>query len=450
NPSFKLMWAVVILILPVFGGVFYFLWGGRRISRETRKKLNDVYGSPLFCIHPTDKTHTERLKSFDPALGRQAEFIANVASAPLYTNTECEYFPTGEAMYKSMMSELKKARRFIYLEYFIISPGVMWNSILDVLKEKTRQGVDVRLIYDDMGCSLTLPSDYPETLRKFGIRVQVFNRLKPRLDAFINSRDHRKICVVDGYIGIMGGNNLADEYINKRRKYGYWKDTAILVRGDATAGMTRIFAELWQFTTGEKINLEECVPLQTQKLKTDGFVQPFSDQPLDDCNVAETAYLTMINQATKYLYITTPYLILDNEVITALCMASRSGVDVRIVCPGIPDKKTIFIITQSYYPQLVNAGVKIYEYKPGFVHSKMFVCDDKAAIVGSANMDFRSLYLHFECCTAFYFSSVADKVKQDILGLLPDCREISIDQIEKIPFYKHAFRSVLKLFSPLL
>ncbi len=448
NPSYKLMWAVVILILPIFGGVFYILWGGGRLSGKIKSRLSRVYPEAPFCIHNTDKDEVARLKRFDPQLGRQAEYIANVASAPLYTNTDCVYFPSGEAMYPRLMEELKKAGRFIFLEFFIIEPGVMWDSILRVLAEKARAGVDVRLLYDDIGCSLTLPRNYPEILRRLGIKVGVFNRFTPRLDAFVNSRDHRKICVIDGNVGIMGGINLADEYINLKTRFGYWKDTAAMVRGDAVAGMTRIFAELWRFTHGQQLNLNDYAP--TERYQTDGFVQPFSDQPLDECNVAETAYLTMINQATKYLYITTPYLILDNEVITSLCMASRSGVDVRIVCPGIPDKKAIFLVTQSYYPQLIQAGVKIYEYKPGFLHAKMFVCDDKVSIIGSANMDYRSLYLHFECCTAFYFSSIVMSVKNDILDILSQSAEVTIEQIESIPFGARVARTFLKMFSPLL
>jgi len=448
NPSYKLMWAIVILLLPTFGGVFYLLWGGRRISKETRTRLNRVYPDAPFCIHPVEKDEVERLRKFDPVLGRQAEYIANVASAPLYTNTDCLYFPSGEAMYERMMAELQKAEKFIFLEYFIIEPGVMWDSILEVLKEKVKAGVDVRVLYDDIGCSLTLPGSYPKTLRRLGIKVGVFNHFKMRLDAFVNCRDHRKICVIDGNIGIMGGINLADEYINVKSRFGYWKDTAVMIRGEAVRGMTRIFSELWLFTQGQKIALDKYAP--TEKYQSDGFVQPFGDQPLDECNVAETAYMTMINQASDYLYMTTPYLILDNEVITALCMAARSGVDVRIICPGIPDKKTIFMVTQSSYPQLVKAGVRIYEYSPGFLHAKMFVCDDKTAIIGSANMDFRSLYLHFECGTAFYFSSVVADVKSDILAMISESREMTPELLRKVSPAKWIFRTFLKLFSPLL
>ncbi|MCX7615503.1 MAG: cardiolipin synthase, partial [Clostridiales bacterium] len=421
NPSYKLMWALFIVVIPALGGIFYILFGGKHISREMRRRFNRVYPETSKCRHEVDKNQVDRVKRFDPALGRQAEYIANVAGAPVFVNSDCKYFPSGEAMFVCMLEELKKARRFIFMEYFIIERGIMWDSILEILKEKAQSGVDVRILYDDIGCSLTLPRCYPQKLRSYGFRVGIFNRFKPRLDAFMNSRDHRKVCVIDGNVGFMGGINLADEYINQKPRFGYWKDSAVMVRGDAVAGMTKIFSELWLFTIGERIPLEKFAP--TQKFKTDGFVQPFGDQPLDECNVAETAYLTMINHATKYLYITTPYLILDNEAITSLCMAARSDVDVRIICPGIPDKKMVFLVTQSYYEQLVRAGVKIYEYQAGFVHSKMFVCDDKVAIVGSANMDYRSLYLHFECCTAFYYSSVVAAVKNDIIDMISHSTE---------------------------
>lgn len=445
NPSYKLAWAILILALPVFGWIFYLMWGGKRIGFQARAQLRRVYPDKVPAV---DKSEVMRLRRFDEQLARQAEYIANVAAAPVYANSGCVYFPNGEQMLPRMLKELQKAQRFIFMEYFIIETGVMWESILEILTEKAAQGVDVRLMYDDFGCILKLPPGYHKMLEKRGIKVAVFNRIRPRLDAFMNSRDHRKICVVDGNVGFMGGINLADEYINAKSPFGYWKDTAVMVRGEAVYGFTKIFSELWKFSTSQQIPLEQHMP--TLHYPSDGFIQPFADQPLDELNVSETAYLAMINNAAQYLYITTPYLILDNEVMTALCMAARSGVDVRIVTPGIPDKKGVYLVTRANYAQLVEAGVRIYEYTPGFIHAKMFVSDDKAAIVGTANMDFRSLYLNFECCTAFYYSSVVDEVRNDILKILQQSRQITPEILDRVPRLQRIFRSILRIFSPLM
>jgi len=282
-----------------------------------------------------------------------------------------------------------------------------------------------------------------------GIHAVRFNRFIPTLNTYLNYRNHRKMTIIDGNVGYMGGINLADEYINKKVRFGYWKDTGIMLRGEGTANMTALFLQMWEYVTGEDMPpLENYLP--TAKLPADGYVQPFADSPLDDINIGESTYLQIIHNARKYVYITTPYLVLDNEMITALTIAAQSGVDVRILTPGIPDKKLVYMITRSYYQQLHRAGVKIYEYRPGFLHAKTIVSDDDTAVVGTINMDFRSFFLHFECATCFYNSSVVATVKQDIMETINVSRRIDDEWLRRVPWIRSIMASVLRLFAPLL
>ena len=328
----------------------------------------------------------------------------------------------------------------------------MWQGILDILEEKARMGLDVRLIYDDVGCVNTLPADFRVRLERCGIRCQVFNPFVPVLSVVLNNRDHRKITVIDGHTAFTGGINLADEYINRRERFGYWKDTGVILQGDAAWSFTVMFLRMWSVLSGEKPEYEKYRPnvwLQ-EAFEDDGFVQPYCDTPLDNETVGENVYLNIINRAKKYVYIFTPYLISDNEVITALCLAAKSGIDVRIVTPGIPDKKMVFLLTQSYYGTLLQAGVRIFEYKPGFLHAKSFVCDDEIATVGTINLDYRSLYLHFECGVWLYRSEAVLQIKEDALSIFGQCREIRWEDWENRSLRTRFFQSVLRLFAPLL
>ena len=348
-----------------------------------------------------------------------------------------------------MCEELRQAQKFIFFEYFIIEEGVMWNTILEILKRKVREGVDVRVIYDDVGSIAILPTNYDRFLASLGIRAVRFNRFVPTLNTYLNYRNHRKMMIIDGNVGYMGGINLADEYINKKVRFGHWKDTGIMLRGDGTANMTSLFLQMWEYVTGEPVPpLDPYLP--AVKPPADGYVQSFADSPLDDINIGESTYLQIIHNAKDYVYITTPYLVLDNEMITALTIAAQSGVDVRILTPGIPDKKLVYMITRSYYQQLHRAGVKIYEYRPGFLHAKSIVSDDDTAVVGTINMDFRSFFLHFECATCFYNSSVVGAVKQDILETINVSRKIDDVWLHKVPWLRSIAASVLRLFAPLL
>lgn len=304
-------------------------------------------------------------------------------------------------------------------------------------------------MFDDMGSVETLPPGYGTTLEKYGIKCAVFNPFKPHLNMAMNYRDHRKICVIDGNVGFCGGINLADEYINAYPKHGHWKDTAVVLYGDGVWSLTMMFLTLWDFTKNEA-DLGYSKYMPTKHYESDGYVQPYGDTPLDNTNVGENIYMQIINRATDYVYITTPYLILDNEMVTALKNAAETGIDVRIITPHIADKWYVHIVTRSFYKNLIRSGVKIYEYTPGFVHAKMFVSDDTSAIVGTTNMDYRSFYLHFECGVCFYYSSMVDKVKNDIVETLDKCQEITMDDVNQISIFKRILAAIIRIFSPMM
>ena len=348
------------------------------------------------------------------------------------------------------MRELKKAEKFIFLEYFIIQEGKMFNSILEILEEKAKQGVDVRLIYDDVGCIVTLPHNYKNTLEAKGIKCRVFNPIKPFFTRRLNNRDHRKIVVIDGDVGFTGGINLADEYINEYEKHGYWKDAGIMLKGDAVWNLTVMFLSMWDYIDNKEEDYIKFKPSKNKYYNSKGYVQPFDDSPLINEPIGETVYLNLINKAKDYIYINTPYLIIDNEMMTALCLASKRGIDVKIVTPGIPDKKTVFKLTRSYYHQLIENGVEIYEYTPGFVHAKVFVSDDDTATVGSINLDYRSLYLHFECGVFIYNNSEVDKVERDFQQTLAKSHKVTLMEVKKQTIATKISGQVLRLIAPLM
>ena len=337
------------------------------------------------------------------------------------------------------------------MEFFIVGEGKMWNSILKVLEEKAAAGVDVRFIYDDFGCVSLLPPAYSLILESKGIKSFAFNRFIPLWSLVMNNRDHRKIAVIDGHTAFSGGVNLADEYINEKVRFGHWKDTGFMLKGEAVWNYTVMFLRMWNAHRHTDESYEAFRPhvWHPEAFEGQGFIQPYSDSPLDDERLGENVYLNILNRAKDYVYIFTPYLIVDHEMQTALCLAAKRGVDVRIMTPGIPDKKTIFQLTRSYYPVLLKAGVRIYEYTPGFLHAKSFVCDDEAAVVGTINMDYRSLYLHFECGTFFYQNPLVMDVKRDSLTTMEKGREIALSDTRQ-GFFGSLFCAVLRVFSPLL
>lgn len=448
--AYKLTWVFHILLFPVFGGLLYLLFSfqssGRRLSKVaacTEAKAARLSTLPESCC----RNALQEVSAHAP----QVRYLQDYAGFPIYDHTQTAYFSPGEAFFESLLSELRKAEHYIFLEYFIVQEGVMWNSVLDILKEKVDSGVKVRLIYDDMGCFFLLPKDYAKQLTAQGIECVVFNPFKPFLTSVQNNRDHRKIAVIDGKVAFTGGINLADEYINVIEKHGHWKDAAVRIEGKAAWSMTLMFLQMWEICTGKSEPYEDYYPWATAPCETasDGFVQPYADSPMDRENVGEHVYMQIINTAKHFVYIHTPYLIIDESMVSALCLAAKSGVDVRIVTPHKWDKWFVHMTTRSYYRELISSGVKVYEYSKGFIHSKTFVSDDEVATVGTANLDFRSLYLHFECGVWMYKSHAVKKVKEDFLSTLEHCHPITQEDCKcRLPL--RVFQDMMRLFAPLM
>lgn len=452
NPAYKLAWTILILLIPVFGAMIYLLFGQSRIARKMRRRFDSLRDSEE--AHLNENPRIRALIEADDILASgQSKYIRDFAGYPLYGNVETKYYSVGDDMFPAMLEEVGKAEQYIFLEYFIVSKGYMWNTLLDILIRKVEQGVDVRFIYDDLGCAGTLPHHYYRYLQSKGIKCGCFNPLRPVVNVILNNRDHRKILVVDGKCAFTGGLNLADEYVNQKERFGHWKDAGVRIKGPAVWSFTAMFLQMWSVVTKIPSELDKYAPpayLEPVISQYEGFVQPYCDMPLDDEVVGENVYLNIITKAKKYVYIFTPYLIIDNEMMQALCLASKSGVDVRIVTPEIPDKKSVYLLTQSYYEELLEAGVRIYQYLPGFIHSKCMVCDDEIATVGSINLDYRSLYLHFECGAWLYKNSAVLEVKDDCLRTFEVSREITIEFCKNRNMIVRGFQSILRLFAPML
>ena len=449
NPAYKIAWLIPILLFPVFGGLVYLLFGSDRTGRYLRKKLQGI-GTEMDNV--IGEAHRRSgAEQLPPDAANQSRYISHCAYCPPYQNTTTEYLPLGEVKFERMVEELKKAKHYIFLEYFIIQEGKMWNTILDILRQKAAEGVDVRVIYDDMGCIMILPTGYDRTLEQMGIKCRIFNHFVPILSSRFNTRDHRKICVIDGNVGFTGGINLADEYINAYEKHGHWKDTSILLKGEAVFSLTVMFLSMWDYLDGTiaKTDYSRYYPTVWDE-NAKGYVQPFADNPLDDEAVGETVYLNLINKAKRYVYITTPYLILSSEMLTALTSAAKCGVDVRIITPHVPDKWYVHAVSRSHYQPLIEAGVKIYEYTPGFIHAKTFVVDDDYAVVGTINLDYRSLYLHFECAIWMYQTPSVAQVRDDFFKTQQISQEITLEECRSLSFPRRLGRSVLRVFAPLM
>lgn len=448
--AYKLTWVMLILTFPVFGGLFYLLF----------RRSNSAH---VFCRQLQTIEQTARPLFFDSrgALGQAAQqapeclpqmwYLQEYAGFPVCANTQTEYLTPGERKFQRLCQELKQAQHYIFLEYFIINDGIMWGTVLDILIEKAALGLDVRLIYDDLGCFLRLPEDYPKTLEKLGIKCVVFNPFRPALTSLQNNRDHRKIAVIDGEVAFTGGINLADEYINAIERFGHWKDAAILVRGQAAWSFTLMFLQMWGLCCNLQEDYEQFYPWRERAcaVESDGLVQPYADSPIDSENVGEHVYLQIINNAKSYIYINSPYVIIDDSMTSALTLAAKSGIDVRIVTPHRWDKWLVHMTTRSYYRELLRAGVKIYEYTEGFLHAKTFVSDDKVATVGTTNLDFRSLYLHFECGVWLYKTRSVMQIKEDYLQTLTRCQQILLSDCSNGPLVR-LFQEVLRVFAPFM
>lgn len=446
--AYKIAWLLLVLPFPVFGGVFYLLVGGGYISHRSQEQMQRIAHQSAQQLK-TDFKADDLLPMGEDAAS-QARYLERYACAPAYTNTETEYFSLGDAAFPSMISALKTAEHYIFLEYFIIDKGVFWETILEVLEEKAAQGVEIRIIYDDMGCMFTLPRNYNEQLHAKGIQCRVFNRFVPILSLRLNNRDHRKLLIIDGKIGYTGGINLADEYINRRNRFGHWKDSVLRLEGDAVWSMTVMFLTMWDFCCGWEEDLSQFRPPPAHVKVWTGYVQPYTDTPLDQEAVGQTVYLNMISKARKYIYITTPYLIIDGATNTALCNAAKSGVDVRIITPHIPDKRYVQEVTRAHYPPLLEAGVRIYEYTPGFIHAKNFVVDDRFATVGTVNLDYRSLFLHFEDGVWMCDAPCIRDIRDDFLHTISHCERVTLRRWRRLNPIVRLYRNLLRVFAPLM
>lgn len=450
KPAFKLSWVFLILLIPVFGGMLFLLFTLQTNTRGARRAGVKIEEATRHLFPPAVDV-LPKLAQECPDCSSQVRYLQEYAGFPVYQHTQTEYLTPGEAKFERLVQELKKAEKYIFMEYFIVDEGIMWDTVLEILREKAARGVEVRFIYDDMGCLFRLPPYYYKTMESYGIKCAVFNRFRPVLSTLQNNRDHRKIAVIDGKVAFTGGINLADEYINVVERFGHWKDAAIMVEGDAAWSLTLIFLQMWSLTKNTTEDYGKYHPWQDQPCPvfSDGYVQPYADSPIDNENVGEHVYIRIINNAKQYLYITTPYLIIDDSMLSALALAAKSGVDVRIVTPHRWDKQFVHVTTRSYYRELISAGVKIYEYSRGFIHSKTFVSDDMVATVGTTNLDFRSLYLHFECGVWLYNSRSVLSIKEDFLRTLESCQEITLEDCKSNAVLS-LIQEILRIFAPLM
>ena len=453
SPEYKTAWIIPVLILPVFGALLYLFvemqlptrWMAERVrhlSAETRPYL-------------TQDEETERAYGDDDSAGGSlSRYMNSWGGYPVYQNTSVTYFPLGDDQFPELKRQLEGARHFIFLEYFIVEHGVLWDSILEILERKAKEGVEVRFMYDGMGCLTLLPHHYPKEMEEKGIRCKIFSPVRPVLSTYQNNRDHRKIVVIDGHTAFTGGTNLADEYINRKMRFGHWKDTAVMLKGDGVKSFTMMFLQNWNITEMKRENYEaylesyeDFCPVPAPKA---GYVMPYGDSPLDEESVGKQVYVDILYQARRYVHMMTPYLILDQDMMSALTYAAKRGVETIIIMPHIPDKIYAYLLARSYYEELLLAGVKIYEYTPGFVHAKSYVSDDDRAVVGTINMDYRSLYLHFECAVYFYRNPAVEDVERDFQETLEKCQEITLEDCRNYPRIKKLAGSLLRLFAPLM
>ena len=450
NPGYKLAWVVPILLMPLFGGMLYISFGRTaRLRRKARKRLKRVERDTNHCYNTARTRSQELSQNLRDDARKLSELMLSQGGYPAYADCSVKYYPLGEDFWHALIEDLEKAENYIFMEYFIIERGKCWNAVLDVLTRKAAAGVDVRVIYDDIGCLFTLPWHYHKKLTDAGIKTRIFNKLKPTFNIRMNNRTHRKITVIDGKTAFTGGVNLADEYINEIDRFGHWKDTAIRIEGEAAHSFSIMFLQYWLMIGNESAPIGEYLPAPKEQ-NTRGLVQPISSDPGKNFQLIEKGLMTMIHNADRYVYINTPYLIPDNEFVTALCLAAESGVDVRITMPHVPDKKLIFVMSRSFYPVLLKSGVKIYEYLPGFVHAKSAVCDDSIAYIGTCNLDYRSFYLHYECGAFMYDVPEIADMKADYLATLERCKQITYEDATDVTAFTKLARSLLRLFAPLM
>lgn len=448
NPDYKIPWLLFVLILPIAGFMLYFLFYSRKLQKRFVKRLSSIKESSYV---KDDSELFKQLKAESPGAYNQAKMLCTISESHLFTDTKQTYFPLGEDMYKSMLEDLNKAEKFIFMEYFIIEEGKFWNSIVMILREKAKRGVHVRVVYDDIGCMSTLPGDYYKILRFYGIEAVPFSRLKGNADSEFNNRSHRKILVIDGVVGYTGGVNIADEYINEIERFGHWKDTAIRLEGEAVWELTKLFQIDYGINVKKISETNLDYYPKSEAVKESGYIIPFGDgpSPIFDRRVGKSTIQNMLAGAVKYVYMTSPYLIIDNDLCQDIENTAMKGIDVKIIVPHIPDKKMVFGMTRSFYKRLMDAGVQIYEYEPGFIHAKSYLADDEYAMIGTINLDYRSLVHHFENGVWMYKCKAVMEMKKDFEETLEKCIRVTPDMI-KTNLLQRFIRSVVRIFAPLL
>ncbi len=457
NPQVKMAWIVPILVFPLFGGIIFLISGGKGPKHKLRRALDK--SKAMLSAHCKGNMNLDLSTPASVPVRREDKYLLGQChyldknGFPVYRDTGAEYYADCHAGWERLLADLEAAERFIFMEYFIIHPGVMWDATLEILRRKAAAGVEVRLIYDDVGSISYVPRDYHKQLEAAGIHCISFNRYKPLYAVVMNHRDHRKITVIDGNVGYTGGVNFADEYIGKEERFGEWKDNFLRLEGEGVRSMTLLFLEMWNANrltdTRESAEAYMPDPARAAAIRCEGLVQPYGDSPVDSEILAENVYLNVINQATDYVYVYTPYVVIDYEMTRALSLAARRGVDVRLVVPAVPDKKIVYELTRSYFPELMENGVKVYKFTPGFVHSKVFLADDRQAVVGSVNLDYRSLTLHFENACMFVDHPVLASIKADFEEMFPRCEAVSVKKRRFNVLYD-IYLGLLRLFAPLL
>lgn len=448
SPESKVTWLIVTFV-PVFGPLLYIMFGERRLSKKELKQLRELRSITLQEKHE-DSLHQNLQETDKSAYGIINALLHMDSNAEVYEHTDSQFFANGEEMWQQMLEDLKRAKKFIFLEYYIVEEGLMWDSMLEILEEKAAQGVEVKMLYDDIGCMVTLPGDYTVHLRSKGINAHKFNKVIPRMTVAYNNRDHRKILVIDGQISYTGGINLADEYINQIERFGHWKDSGIRIDGPATQAFTRLFLMNWYINRGEISDFDQY-HLENQTRFGSGLCIPYGSgpKPIYKTKVGKIVYQNLINQAEDFVYITTPYLIIDYDLTEDIKNAAMRGVDVRIVTPHIPDKKLIQLVTRGAYPDLLSAGVRIFEYTPGFIHSKQMIVDDRFAAVGTINLDYRSLVHHYENAVLLYKTESIADIRKDFEEIFEQSQEIFSDTINPT-WYQMMIKEVTQLFAPML
>jgi len=448
SPEVKLSWSIITMLLPVVGGLLYLFVEMQPGYRLLQRKLNIIYKRTEEYVQQ-DEQVLQDLADADKNTAGLASYVHKHGNFPVYQNTKVKYFSQGEDKFEAMLEELEKAEKFIFMEYFILKEGYMWEKVLEILEKKAAKGVEVRVMYDGTCALFHLPFEYPEELMKKGIHCKMYAPIQPVLSTHYNNRDHRKILIIDGKVGFTGGINIGDEYINRVEKYGHWKDTAVMLEGDAVQGLTLMFLQMWNVSE-KVVEYGTYLEMEKRDLQATGFVMPYGDSPFDDELIGEMVYMDILNRAKEYVHIMTPYLIIDQRMMTALCFAAKRGIDVKLILPHKPDKKFAFALAKSHYRELLAAGVKIYEYIPGFVHAKVFVSDDEKAVVGTINLDYRSLYLHFECAAFLYQVDEIGHIERDFQETLQKCQEVTLKNMKQGTALLRLEGWFLKVLAPLM